>query len=215
MPDLAKRKYIENFMIKFTYNSNRIEGSKITLKETARLLQEGITPKSKPLRDIKETEAEILVEVQEESRDEMSDSKYELLNTNVEKEILEKYKQASGKELSDYLEITDRATRKQLANMLNKKILTKVGKPPKVFYLLKTEEKESVDTDIDDNTKDFIEKNYLFISPAGEIKKGWVQPSPYLFGSRLINFYQSYRISSPNRLHAALQVCMRHGGYQP
>ncbi len=57
MPSLARRKYIENFMIKFTYNSNRIEGSKITLKETAGLLEDGVSPKNKPLKDIKETEA--------------------------------------------------------------------------------------------------------------------------------------------------------------
>ena len=57
MPRIAKEKYFENFMVKFTYNSNRIEGSKITLKETAKLLEEGITPKNKPIRDIKETEA--------------------------------------------------------------------------------------------------------------------------------------------------------------
>ena len=57
MPKIAKQKYIENFMIKFTYNSNRIEGSKITLKETANLLKQGIAPRNKPLKDIKETEA--------------------------------------------------------------------------------------------------------------------------------------------------------------
>lgn len=57
MPSLAKEKYIENFMIKFTYNSNRIEGSTITLKETAKLLEDGISPKSKPIKDIKESEA--------------------------------------------------------------------------------------------------------------------------------------------------------------
>ena len=55
-PKIAKDKYIESFMVKFTYNTNRIEGSKITLKETARLLEDGISPK-KPLKDIKETES--------------------------------------------------------------------------------------------------------------------------------------------------------------
>ena len=57
MPGLAKEKYIENFMVKFTYDSNRIEGSTITLKETARLLEEGIVPKNRPLKDVKETES--------------------------------------------------------------------------------------------------------------------------------------------------------------
>ena len=57
MPPSAKEKEVENFMIKFTYNTQRIEGSKLTLKDTANLLEKGITPKEKPVRDIKEAEA--------------------------------------------------------------------------------------------------------------------------------------------------------------
>lgn len=56
-PASSKEKYIESFMIKFTYNTNKIEGSTLSLKETADLLQEQITPKNKPLKDVKETEA--------------------------------------------------------------------------------------------------------------------------------------------------------------
>lgn len=56
-PATAKEKYIESFMIKFTYNTNRIEGSALSLKETADLLQQHITPKNKPLQDVKETES--------------------------------------------------------------------------------------------------------------------------------------------------------------
>ena len=55
-PVSAKEKEIENFMVKFTYNTQRIEGSKLTLRDTANLLEKGETPK-KPLRDIKEAEA--------------------------------------------------------------------------------------------------------------------------------------------------------------
>ena len=57
MPPSAKEKEIENFMIKFTYNTQRIEGSKLTLKDTANLLEKGITPKDRPIRDIREAEA--------------------------------------------------------------------------------------------------------------------------------------------------------------
>ncbi|MCK4521430.1 MAG: Fic family protein [Nanoarchaeota archaeon] len=41
---------------KFTYDTSRIEGSSLTYKDTRMLLQQGISPKEKPLRDIKETE---------------------------------------------------------------------------------------------------------------------------------------------------------------
>jgi len=57
MPSSAKEKEVETFMIKFTYDTQRIEGSKLTLKDTANLLERGITPKEKPIRDIKEAEA--------------------------------------------------------------------------------------------------------------------------------------------------------------
>jgi len=56
MPLAGKEKYLENFMIKFTYNTNKIEGGTLTLKETADLLEKGITPR-KQIKDIKEAEA--------------------------------------------------------------------------------------------------------------------------------------------------------------
>ncbi len=56
MPESLSEKEIESFMIKFTYDTQRIEGSKLTLRETANLLEKGITPKEKPLRDVKEAE---------------------------------------------------------------------------------------------------------------------------------------------------------------
>ena len=57
LPQTAKSKYFENFIIKFTYNTNRIEGSTLTLRDTANLLNEGISPRNRPVRDIKEAES--------------------------------------------------------------------------------------------------------------------------------------------------------------
>lgn len=56
LPPEAMEKYIESFMIKFTYNTQRIEGSTLSFKETAALLLHDITPRNKPLRDVKEAE---------------------------------------------------------------------------------------------------------------------------------------------------------------
>ncbi|MFH0829751.1 MAG: Fic family protein [Candidatus Aenigmatarchaeota archaeon] len=56
-PDAAAEKAAETFAIRFTYDSQRIEGSKLTLRETANLLERGITPHTKPVRDVKEAEA--------------------------------------------------------------------------------------------------------------------------------------------------------------
>lgn len=57
MPDSAREKSKDTFAIRFTYNTQRIEGSALTLKETANLLERGITPSSKPIRDVKEAES--------------------------------------------------------------------------------------------------------------------------------------------------------------
>ena len=57
MPRSSREKQMAIFASRFTYDTQRIEGSKLTLKETANLLEKGITPKDKPLEDVKEAEA--------------------------------------------------------------------------------------------------------------------------------------------------------------
>ncbi len=55
-PESAKQKEKEEIAIAFTYNTNAIEGSAITLEETREIIVDGIAP-NKPLKDIRETEA--------------------------------------------------------------------------------------------------------------------------------------------------------------
>lgn len=45
------RRLSEEFMIENTYNSNAIEGNSLTLRETALILQEGLTISEKPIKD--------------------------------------------------------------------------------------------------------------------------------------------------------------------
>lgn len=54
-PQSAKEKELNNIAISFTYNTNAIEGSIITLEETRQLVEDNISP-NKPIRDVKETE---------------------------------------------------------------------------------------------------------------------------------------------------------------
>ncbi|MEI6731286.1 MAG: Fic family protein [archaeon] len=56
LPPSARTKSLLQFSTKFTYNTNRIEGSTLTLKETARLLEEGISP-NKKVSDVREAES--------------------------------------------------------------------------------------------------------------------------------------------------------------
>jgi Fic family protein len=57
MPKTAKEKDLREFSVRFTYDSQKIEGSTLTLRETAQLLEEGLSPSEKPLEDAKEAEA--------------------------------------------------------------------------------------------------------------------------------------------------------------
>ena len=56
IPKSTENKEIEHFAIKFTYATNRIEGSTLTLRETALLLEKGLTPTRRPIEDVKESE---------------------------------------------------------------------------------------------------------------------------------------------------------------
>lgn len=56
-PPSSRAKELENFAVRFTYDTQRIEGSKLTLRETANLFERGIAPKDRPVQDIREAEA--------------------------------------------------------------------------------------------------------------------------------------------------------------
>jgi|SRR3989344_1099801 len=55
-PHSAKEKEMSQFITHFTYNTNKIEGSTLTFRETAQLLERGIMPKERPLADVREAE---------------------------------------------------------------------------------------------------------------------------------------------------------------
>lgn len=85
------------------------------------------------------------------------------------KNYLQKNRQATGFELSRLLNLTDRAIRKQLSNLLAKGEIVKIGKAPKVYYSLPDSNiPEAKYTKLDSETTNFITENYLYISPSGE-----------------------------------------------
>jgi Fic family protein len=55
-PESVKERELEEIAIAFTYNTNAIEGSEITLGEAREIIHDKISP-NKPLRDVRETEA--------------------------------------------------------------------------------------------------------------------------------------------------------------
>lgn len=55
MPLTIRAKELESFAIRFTYDSNRIEGSSLTFHETATLLIDGVAPNHRPMSDVTES----------------------------------------------------------------------------------------------------------------------------------------------------------------
>lgn len=52
--NFASESFYQHFITEYTYDSNAIEGSSLTLEETGNVLFEGISPKNKPLKDVQE-----------------------------------------------------------------------------------------------------------------------------------------------------------------
>ena len=56
IPPSSFKEELKKFAIKFTYDTQKIEGSTLTLRETANLIERGITPHDKSIVDTKEAE---------------------------------------------------------------------------------------------------------------------------------------------------------------
>jgi len=98
-PESIKEKLKEEISIAFTYNTNAIEGSTITLEEAGEIIHDKISP-NKPLREVKETEAHSKVFL------EMLDKKEKISNELILKwhrEIFKETKQDIAGKYRDYL----------------------------------------------------------------------------------------------------------------
>ena len=56
MPKMQYENYYEHFVTEFTYDTNAIEGSTVTLQETALILFDKVVPKDRTLREINEVQ---------------------------------------------------------------------------------------------------------------------------------------------------------------
>lgn len=57
MPRSIAEKNLKDFGIRFTYNTNRIEGGTLSLRDTFTVISGGVSPENKPLSDVKEAES--------------------------------------------------------------------------------------------------------------------------------------------------------------
>jgi len=97
------------------------------------------------------------------------------MNKTTDSKILDyikKNKQATTTELVDFLNISRQAVFKQLKKLIKKGELTKIGRPPTVFYLIKKDEPKSDIVSIPNGVAKIINKKYLFITAEGKRKEG-------------------------------------------
>ncbi len=80
--------------------------------------------------------------------------------------------QATVHELVDHLGLSRMAVSKQLSNLVAEGKLTKVGKPPKVFYQITRGKREFASHKISEKSRKKIEENFLLITPTGERLEG-------------------------------------------
>jgi hypoxanthine-guanine phosphoribosyltransferase len=85
---------------------------------------------------------------------------------------IEEKGQAGANELADYLDITTRAVRKQLSVLLESNKIDKVGKAPKVFYVLSVKKAAEISHGIPTILQKIIDENFLVITPTGEREEG-------------------------------------------
>lgn len=85
---------------------------------------------------------------------------------------IEAHKRVTAKELVDFLSLTKQAVFRQLSDLITEGKLTKIGKPPRVFYLLAEEKKEIGTLHLDKRIEKIIQDNFLVITASGERKDG-------------------------------------------
>jgi len=97
------------------------------------------------------------------------------METTTEKIIkyMKSKDQVSPADLSIYLGINRSATHRQINKLLKDGAIYKIGKSPKVFYLLSEKKKQTDVINIDSKLKKLIDDNFLLITPAGEKEEGF------------------------------------------
>ena len=98
-------------------------------------------------------------------------------------EIIKKNGQAQVKELVRELGVTQAAIHRALNKLIATKTIIKKGTPPKVFYFLADNSNNTVKLDVSDPHLNILKKNYIYISPTGEILEGldgFLYPMPTL-----------------------------------
>ena len=89
-------------------------------------------------------------------------------------EYIQQRQQVTGAELANYLTLSDRAVRKQLSTLLEHGRVSKLGKPPKVYYRLAVAPIKDLApvANIDSEYEKIISENFFHITALGDTHRG-------------------------------------------
>jgi len=86
-------------------------------------------------------------------------------------DIIKKHEPIRSSEIAQMLRVSNKTLHKHLSVLLEEGVVGKSGKTPRVFYFVSKGKKNNLPID---NFNDFIiEQNYLYLSPSGEMIRGF------------------------------------------
>ncbi len=98
------------------------------------------------------------------------------MESNTKNKILvylKKRGQVTASDLTNHLEISRQAVHRQISRLQEEGLISKIGRPPKVFYFLTENTVKREEIAVDKNTKKIIEENFLNITASGERQEGF------------------------------------------
>lgn len=81
--------------------------------------------------------------------------------------------QATASDLTEHLGISRQAVHRQISRLQEEGLIYKIGRPPKVFYLIVEDKVKKEDNAVDVKTKKIIDENFLNITASGERQEGF------------------------------------------
>ncbi len=98
------------------------------------------------------------------------------MEPNTEDKIIEYIKsrgQVTANDLTEHLGISRQAVHRQISRLQEEGLIYKIGRPPKVFYLIAEDKVKKEDNTVDEKTKKIIDENFLNITASGERQEGF------------------------------------------
>lgn len=133
-------------------------------------------------------------------------------------ESIRKYEPVRSVQLVGILNISTKTLYKHLSVLLDNQLIKKIGTTPKVFYIISND--AEIEQEIVNESDYFIEQNYIYVSPSGEIVRGvngfktWCQKNNFDFSKEKIAFSKKYKEMSKfkkNSLISAKKIILSGG----